>query len=327
MLSLGLTVGVLALIVWWKEIRLGDLQRHWQGADKLLLALAFAVSALFHVLLGAHKLWLVLRTLKVDVSYRDVVRVVLGMGPLQVILPLKGGEIVAILFFWRHKRMPLGNASGAIVFDRSLNFVAAGAWMLVGLLLDPGGDAPYSAGLLGASAVLVVLLFAPPVHDLGIRVARALHPRLERLARGVLEPWRAMPARRKLLFLGYGMLVVVRPILVCYLVFRAYHQSPPLSQVLVYTAVAIFAGHLPGPLMGMGPREGAIVGMAHRAGLGGGAVALSVGLLLSLLVYIGPMLLGLPWVPWLMHRLAAGQGARRQTAPLAEEIEPNVESR
>jgi len=303
------SLGLLAAIMLWKQISLEELSRHLQAADTGLVVLAFGVSALFHVLFGSHKLYLVLRAMGLDVGFLHTMRVVLGMGPLQLLLPMKGGEVAVVLYFWRHSRMPLGNASGALIFDRSLNFISAGFFLLAGLLLDPSWLAGSKTdALLAVSAVLLVGLFATPIHNLAIAICARVHPKLERMARAVLVPWRAMGVGKKLFFLVYSMLVVVRPVIVCYLLFLALDTPAPPSVVLVYTAVAIFAGHLPGPLMGMGAREGALVGLA--AGQAGGeTVALSIGLLLTLIVYIGPMLLGLPWAPALLRGIMAARGA------------------
>lgn len=307
LVSLGVSAVILLAIVQWKEIRLGALARHWQGADKGLLAAAFLLSVTFHLLFGSHKLWLVLRAMGVAISLRDTVKVVLGIGPLQLLLPLKGGEVVAMLYLWRHQRAPLGSASSGVIIDRALNFLAAALWLLLGLSLHPDASlAGYTSGLVSGGAVLLVALFATPLHDTGIALAGRLHPRLGAMARAVLDPWRLLPTSQRLLLLGYGMVVVMRPILVCALLFVAFGQQLVVGQVLVYAGLAIFAGHLPGPLMGMGAREGVLVGVAGFYA-GDPAVALSLGILLSMLVYIGPMLVGLPWLPALLHGVAAGQ--------------------
>lgn len=305
-IGLVISAAILVSIALWKDVRPAELGRHFGAASLSLLAVAFVISSLFHVVLGPHKLWLVLRDMGADISLADTMRVVLGMGPLQLLLPLKGGVAVAVLYLWRHERMPLARAAGALSFDRGLNFAAIGIWLMIGVAAMPTvGLVRHTEGLIVASAVLLVMLLVRPIHDLIIAAARLLHPRLARVAEGVLVPWRALGIGRKLLFLAYSMVVVLRPFVVCGLLFRAYHQTPGLPEVLVYTAVAVFAGQLPGPLMGMGPREGALLELAGE-GLGGEAVVLSVGLLLSLCAYVGPMLLGLPWVPWLTRRLALG---------------------
>lgn len=313
-LGVLLTVVVLVLVGVWKDVRLEELAEHWRAADRGILFLAIAFSVPFRALIGSHKLWLILRVMKAKISYLDTVRVVMGMGPLQLVLPLKGGEVVAVVFFWRHSRMPLGNASGALVFDRGLNFAAAGIWLLIGLVLSPAAASiRHATPMLALTSVLFLMLLATPLHDGIIGLARRLHPKVGGLVLGALVPWREQTAGRKLMLLGYGMLIVLRPIVVVFLLFKAFHQSPDLADVLICTTLSIFAGQVPGPLMGIGPREGVILGLA-RADLGGSAVALSVGLLLSLVVYVVPMLVGLPWVPWLMRRLATGRaGTAEQT--------------
>ncbi len=321
LVSLAISVGLLAAIILWKEIRLEDLTRILQAADKGICALAFLISTIFHIVFGSHKLYLVLRTLDMKITFRDTVRVVLGIGPLQLLLPLKGGEVAAVLYFWRYRKMPLGRASSALIFDRSLNFVAAGVFLLAGILLQPGGGPDLQSNLLlGTSALFAIALFASPLHDLALDIAGRLHPRLERFARAILEPWRKMGLLKKLFFLGYGLVVVIRPVFVCHLLFMAFDVPAPPALVLLYSAAAIFAGHLPGPLMGLGAREAALVGISSQAAGGGETVALGIGLLLSLIVYVGPMLLGLPWVPSLMRGIIKGREASGR-APSQDEAE------
>jgi hypothetical protein len=70
----------------------------------------------------------------------------------------------------------------------------------------------------------------------------------------------------------------------------------------------MFAGHIP-TAFGMGPREAAIVMLfsdqASRA------VLLNVGLFLTLLVHVTPVFAGIPWVPWFLRRMTAGEGSDR----------------
>jgi len=286
------------------EIDVDVLRTEWGQADRTLLLGALVFSVLFHVFVGAHKLWLVLRSMGVAISYLDTVRLRLGEGPLRAAVPLKVGDAMTVAWLWRHERMPLGAAAGAIVFDRGLNFVGASFWLLAGLLLMPSLTHDYPMLILGTLlAGYLLFMFCTPLHDCIFEIAARIHVRVRTFAQALLGPWRNFTVGRKTLLLGYGIVFVLRPILVCYLLFSAYGVRPNMAHVLTFTSMAIFAGLVPGPLMGMGPREGVIVEMFSHYVPRGSSITLSVGILLSLFVYVVPFLIGAPWVPWFLEGL------------------------
>jgi len=163
-LSLAVSAATIAFLWLWKGIRLDALVSEWNRADKWILAAVIVLSAAFHIFVGAHKQWCVLRAMGVDFSYGDALRLRLGTGPLRVLVPLEAGELVNIVFFWRHKQMRFGRATGAMVFDRGLNLIGASFWLMVGLALLPDLAAPVQAVLLVAvGAGYCLFLFLTPL--------------------------------------------------------------------------------------------------------------------------------------------------------------------
>lgn len=298
-----------ALILWWLvahlQLRWPDLRAAWDGADQPLLLLIGVLSVTWHVLLGAHKLQLVLGRLGVAISLGDAVRLRLGEGPLRMVLPLRGGELLTVLFFWRDRKMPLADAAGALAFDRGLNLLGLSLWLLVGLLLLP--DLPALHRLLGAVALVGgggLLLFVTPLQRLLIRAAEALHGRLGCFVAGFLSPFVRLSPGWKLTLAGYGVLFTMRPLLVCWALFLAHGVVLAAGPTLAYGALSVLAGTLPGPLLGIGPREGAVAMLFAGQVPAGSAVPLAVGLLLSVAVHLLPMTVGLPWAGWFLRRVA-----------------------
>ncbi len=328
-LSLALSGVILAFLWYYKGVRFDALASEWHRAAKGPLVATILASAAFHVFVGAHKLASVLRAMGVDIGYREVLLVRLGGGPLRVLVPLKAGEMLNVVYFWRHKRMPFGRASGAAVFDRGLNILGAVIWLAVGLALLPEAwpetwprtwavpglawEVPVKATLfLGAAALYIVFFFCTPIHGWAIRLAGRVHPKIGRLAEGMLAPLREFSFGRKVFFTVYGVVFQLRPLLVCMFLFRVYGVHPDLVTVIAYMSVAVIAAHLPGFIAGMGPRETAMVTLF--AGLAPAATLFSIGLLQTFTVHIIPMLVGLPWSAWFVRRLV-----KREEKPAADE--------
>ncbi len=335
--SIALSAAVLAFLWFRKGVAPREIGETFLQADKTILVAVIVASAAFHIFVGAHKLWCVLRAMGVDISYVETLQVRLGAGPLRVLVPLSAGELLNVFYFWRHKRMPFGRASGASIFDRGLNILGAFFWLLVGLAILPGAwpDAwpthwhvplgadrslpvPLRTGLFVAAIGLYVLFFfCTPMHGLAIRAARTIHPKVGRLAEGMLAPFMEFRLSKKLFFTGYAVFFQLRPLAVAYFLFRAYGTVMDLGHVVAYTSVAVFAAHLPGFVGGIGPRD--YVFMTLFPASVDEAIRASVGLLQSIVVHIIPMLLGLPWMMWFLKRMVRrepeGEGPTEPPTP------------
>lgn len=296
------SVAILAFLYFRKGLDGRTLAHEWQRADKSILSATILLSACFHVFVGADKLWRVLRAMQVRVPYPEILRIRLGAGPLRMLVPLKAGDILNVLYFWRHKQMAFGRASGAILFDRGLNALGAIFWLLMGLLMLPGFSVHRQVLLLvGVGAAYVLLVFCRPLQELAIVVAGRLSRKLERFVRGIFAPFQEFSVRAKVFFLAYGLAFQLRPLLVCYALFRAYGVAPPFPHILAYGSVAVLTVHIPGPPVGLGAREAAIVTLF--AGAASDSVLFSVGLLMTISVHIVPMILGIPWIGWFLRML------------------------
>jgi uncharacterized membrane protein YbhN (UPF0104 family) len=310
--SVAFSFTVLALLWRWYGLGLDQLHHEWHRADKTLLLIVVLGSTLFHIFVGAHKQGLILQYMGVDIGFAEMLRVRMGTGPLRLMLPLSAGEYVQIVYFWGHRRMPLGRASGALVFDKGLNLLGATFWLTLGFAILPevaraAGVAPRSSLARWAPFVAVLLLytvifFAPRVLAFGVRLARRIHRKLGNLAEGLAEPFVAFSIGRKLLLVVYGIAFQLRPLLVCLGLLAAYHLPHQAEHVMAYGSIAVFAGYTPGAMAGMGPREVAVVHSFSKLGAPVDAL-FSVGLLMTFAQNVLPMMLGVPWLIWFVRRL------------------------
>ncbi len=321
--SLALSVGILATLWFYKGVHFDRFLDQWRKADKVILATVIVLSAAFHIFVGAHKLWCIVRALGLDMTYLEMLWVRLGAGPLRAFIP-KVGEFVNVVYLWRRKRMPFGRASGATAFDKGLNLFGAIFWFLVSLAMLPGAwvegwtthwAIPVWPGVTlriplretlfaGMICLYLLFFFCTPMHALMIRLGRKVHPKIGRLAEGVLAPFCEFSLPRKLFFSVYALFFQLRTLVVCYFLFLAFGVSsvPDIPHLVAYTSVAIFAAHL-GGLAGMGPREAVIVTLFASYAPEHPEKLLSIGLMLTFSVHVIPMLLGLPWMMWFLGHL------------------------
>ena len=301
-LSLAVSAAMIAFLWFWKGIRMDALASEWNRADKWILAAVIVLSAAFHIFIGAHKMWMVLRAMRVNIGYGEALQVRLGGGPLKTVVPLEAGELVNVLYFWHHKKMPFGRASGAMIFDRGLNLIGTSFWLLVGIILLADLAAEWQAILLiGTGAAYGLFFFFAPLHGLLVRLATRLVPKMGRFFEGILAPFREFTVGQKLFFMLYGAFFQMRSMVVCYFLFQAYGIDVDIRHAVGYIPMAVLAGHMPGVVMGAGPREAAIVELFSA--YAPPDVLLSVGLLMTISVHAIPIFLGIPWVAWFLKRL------------------------
>jgi len=316
---LAMSLVILVAIYFYKKIDIGTLRAELEKINGTVLLITIIFSAAIHIFIGAHKLWRIMCAMGIDITYSEALKVRLGAGPLRLLAPLDAGELVNILYFCRHKNMPLGRASGAMVLDKGLNLIGITYWLLLGLILLPGLSSLKQillVAILGAS--YIAFFFCIPLHNLVVHITTRLHPKIGRFTEGLLAPFREFSPAKKLYFLFYGLFFSLRPLVVCFLLFYVYGISMKTVQILIGASVAIIAGHIPGTLVGIGPREWVISEVF--SGVASTEVILSVGIMMTLTVHIIPMILGIPWVPWLVKRLALSNQVRelRQTAILRD---------
>ncbi len=307
------SLGVLAVLCWKTNARLGDIDEQVARADLRILVGTLIFSALWHILLGSDKWWRILRAMGAQVPFGEVLRVRMGSDPIRITVPMKAGELVNAAYFARLESFGFGRSAGSVVFDKSLNFFGEVFWLYVGVATM--AQIPALGFLLLHSAIgaAVVLLFAVrAARQAAMRCASILHPKLGRLASGVLSAFEEFSWQQKIGFLCYGALFQLRPLAVCGLVLIAFNPSrpPTIPELLVLGSVVVLMSNLPS-MAGIGPREATL--MAMFAGFADPTTLLSVGLFMSLIVQVVPALLGIPFMFPLLRELA---GAKR-TSPSA----------
>lgn len=301
----AISLAILAVLAWKTGVRLEAVGSSFRGVNWQVLLVTFAFSTAWHVFLGADKWWRIMRAQGANLRFWEVCRVRLGSDPIRFALPLKSGELVNAFYFGRNEALGFSRAAGSIAFDKALNFFGTIFWLYVGIAAMARAPAMSQLALHTAvGAAVLVLLWVGPIRRLGANVAAAIHPKLGRLATGVLSGFEEFSTLQKLGFLLYGIVFQIRPLVVVALLFHAFHtaQIPSIVQFLAYGSIVVLMSNVPLTVAGIGPREAALTLLF--ADFADPAVLVSIGLMMSFSIHIAPSILGIPLMFPLIRALA-----------------------
>jgi uncharacterized protein (TIRG00374 family) len=296
-LAILVSVAVLVVLGWKTGVRMDALVEQFRRVNWAVLAATLAFSVSWHALVGTDKWWRILRGQGADVGYWEVFRVRMGSGPIRFATPFKVGEVVNALYFARLNSFGFSRAAGSIVFDKAINFFGLLFWMYVGLaVMATTPRIEHLAIHVAVGATVLVFFAVRPVRRAAMIVAGKIHPKLGRLAAGVLSAFEEFSTAKKIGFLLYGIVFQFRDLVVCWLLFLAFHPDrfPSVEEVMVYGSLVILMGSVPLTVSGIGPRETALVLLF--SGHASNATLLSIGLMMSLSIHVAPAIVGIPWM-------------------------------
>jgi hypothetical protein len=288
------SVIILLLLGWKAGVRLEALTAQLRRVHWPILAVTFVYSAGWHIFVGAHKWWCILRAMGVDVGYWEVFRVRWGSDPIRFAAPMKTGELVNAFYFAKRDELGFGRAASSIVFDKSLNLFGTVFWLYVGIAAMAALPAIGYLGLHTVMGVAVlVVLGVPRVRSTAVTVANLVHPKIGRLAKGVLSAFDEFSPLKKVGFLAYGVIFQLRPIVVCGLLFMAFQPDrvPSVQELLALGSIVVLMSNIPS-LGGIGPREAAM--MTLFSAYADQTTLLGIGLLMSFSMQLLPAILGIP---------------------------------
>jgi hypothetical protein len=287
------------------------------GAQLVPLLGAVALSIIIKVLIGADKWRRILAALSCRLSLREATFVRTANAPLWV-TPGKAGTVLAAVYLWRHGGLPVARGVSSLLLERLQNLVVLLAFALVGSMLlqlvAPASPAPapgaepaegaasalpahvdllFSARVLLVSAlcllaVAVAYAFRRPLYAL---MARG-NLKLANVIRDLASCFHEIPAGRQAGLLLYAAAAQVGELTMGYLIFRAVGVTAPFGAVCVGLALMVVVSNIPVALSGFGLRELTVVYLFQPYGTP--AELLAVGVLISAVAYVLPMIIGLP---------------------------------
>lgn len=129
----------------------------FRSANLVILLAALALSLLLNTGLAAFKWWLVVRESGVNISYREVYRLVLGLLSVTFFAPFQSGHLLYAVALRRHAGVPRFHALEAVAYDKWLSLVGTFALIALGQLILPDDhDLKHPLILIGGAGVVLV---------------------------------------------------------------------------------------------------------------------------------------------------------------------------
>jgi uncharacterized protein (TIRG00374 family) len=304
-LALTVTVGIFAVLL--RKIDVGGVVEAVRGAQTGPLLGAVALAIVIKVFVGADKWRRILAALSCRVPAGEALFIRTANAPLRV-TPGKLGTLLAAVYLWRHRGLPFAKGVSSLMLERLQNFAVLLAFIVLGpMLFQVAAPAQLnhlsSARAVLASAVCVVILgtlytFRRPLYDLAARA----NAKLANVVRDLASCFHEIRAGRQAGLLVYAAVAQAGEITMGYLIFRAVGVSVPFGTVLVGLALIVIVSNIPVTLLGFGTRELTVLylfsGYATQPEL------LAVGMLISAIGYILPLVVGLPFLAPFLRTVA-----------------------
>jgi glycosyltransferase 2 family protein len=305
LLAILVSVAILAILARKVDLRLNRVLEQMRSVRWSILLATFAFSAAWHAFVGTDKWRRILRALGADVAYGEVLRVRLGSDPIRFATPFKLGEVVNAVYFSRLEPLGFSRAAGSIAFDKAMNFFGTLFWLYVGVVaMSAIPTAGHIALHTCMGGVILLLISVRPLREFLRKIASHIHPKIGRLATGVLAAFEEFSFGRKIGFLAYGVVFQIRPLVICYLLFVAFGTTrmPSSQEFLAFGSMAVLMANIPLTVAGFGPREATII--ALFSAYASAATLLSVGVLMSFSIHVVPALIGIPFMFPLLKAIA-----------------------
>jgi len=339
--ALAVTVGIFAILL--RQIPWHELADALRGARLAPLLAAAALSIIIKVFVGADKWRRILTALSCRVSLGEVMFVRTATAPFRL-TPGKVGTLVAAVYLWRHCGFPFAKGVSSLVLERLQNLAVLLAFAVLGPMLfqlaglaslSPSGAGEFaqdeSAAISGAIPAHVDLLFSPrallvsAICLVGLAVLYAfrrplyalvarMNVKLANIIRHLASCFHEIRPVRQASLLVYAAAAQVGELAMGYLIFRAVGVSAPFGTVFVGLALMVVVSNIPVTVNGFGLRELTVVYLFGGPGTQARPELLAVGMLISAIGYMLPVVIGIPLLGPFVRRLTARAPARRPSS-------------
>jgi len=259
---------------------------------------ALLLTALFPVCMTAR--WLaVLGAAGYRIPFKRGMALTMAVWPLGTLTPSKSGDLAKAMGI--RDQTPLSVGLGSVVMERALDVVLLATLSLLGALIVKDIQLGAAAACVLCAALAGWYLLA---RKWNLPVPPKWKDRFERFG----ETSRCLVRHPKfflaaIIASGVNWFLSVWQTQLCFLAFGVH---VPMLQILAALPLAIFVGLLPITIAGMGTRDKAM--MVLLAAYAPQNVILSVGILYTLLGYLIPSLVGIPFMHKLLPKKSANLG-------------------
>jgi len=253
------------------------------------LMLALLVSLVGSVFLPADKWRRVLKGLGYRLGYRKALFIKLGSAPIDVILPLRTGELFKVMYLNKYHGITIGKSLSSIIFDKILNLWAILVIFFIGINFT---RAAISLKIFS----LIFILTSIVVWERRIWIflhffTKKIHLSLNNFVKQLTSAFEEISVKYKIFLGSYSLLDMFLEIVVFYILFKAMKVELPFNAIVNYAALVMLVSSIPLVLMGMGLREASILLVFSK--YASPAILLSLGILITLISHLLPRMVGL----------------------------------
>ncbi len=294
------------LMIWvfhrvpWKEVWINGTE-----AKPFPILVACALSLLGNVWAACQKYRLILKSLGTPLGFREVVLLKVGSIPLKNLLPFKSGEALRVIYLRRTHGLSYLRGGASLVMNLGWSLVALGLLVIPGYLIHEYGFISWAfAAFLGLFPVFTIRALVFYRNSVGPENKASDKASIIQRAWKILEGQSSGDIARILWlsFIFEGIKVLNYGI-----IFYAMGISISWEMVLQTAPLLVLISSLPISVMGLGIREGGL--LVVFAGVAGNADLVSVGLWVSVVEGIVPLVLGLVLLKYFLTRLMDGDHA------------------
>jgi len=272
-----LLFSVLLLGVLFRKIGSESFSSSLSGVRTGLLTAAVLISVGVNVFMGTDIWRCILNRMGCPITYWSTLVIRAGCAPFKFLMPLKSGEISKAIALKRIEGFPLAKGLGSVIFHRFLLVCSVGLLFMLGLIWNHPETLP---GLLAAGLALGAA---------GYFLSR--RPFFQKkLQLGALLSGFELGIGTRIALLGYCFLYMAAEVASSYILLLSAGVRAPVGLILLLVPVVILISHIPVAVGGIGTREAAI--MVLFSGYAPAGSLLSAGLLISLVEYVLPVVIG-----------------------------------
>jgi len=307
-----LTAGLTGLLLWLLLRRTdpAEVGTILARAEIRVLLAALMVSLSTNCVLAALRWRFILRRMGLEIGLAEAFMIKMGSAPLKSVLPLRAGEAGRVLYLKRRHGFSAVKGTASILLELGSNILVFIALILGGGVIcgaDPGGSRLPLLAVLAVSAGTALVL-SPRSTRRFLRAAAAKIPSAR--VRGALDTLFSLPRFFRPLELGglfaFSLLIQSGKLLSFYLAARSLGISYSPATYLVALPFSILLATIPVTILGIGLRENTLAELIPLYNpLAGESAIVGSALLLSLLEYVFPVLLGLFWTRRFLSGLAS----------------------
>ncbi|MEW6076600.1 MAG: lysylphosphatidylglycerol synthase transmembrane domain-containing protein [Thermodesulfobacteriota bacterium] len=287
-----LAVSALILYLLLVKIDTGRIVESLRTCDIRLVGLAAVISLGINVLFGAEKWRRILSALGCDLPYREVLAIRTGCIPFKILLPFKSSELLKAYYLDRSRKLSFTRATSSLILDKAMNLLVLIPLAIIGLSVV---DIPFiKAALLLILSLILLAVYSDRFRQGLAVVVAGIVPRLHGTVNGLLSGFAEVRGSEKTILIVYSLVYQLSEFVNTFILLKAVGVAAPFAYLMVIVPVIMIINNLPITALGLGTREMAIVYFLKD--FGPSASLFSGGILISLVEYVLPVLVGILFI-------------------------------